>query len=138
MKLIVALLSGILFGAGLTIAQMVDPDKVLSFLDISGNWDPSLIFVMAAAFTVFSLSYWVLIKNRAVSLTGNPINIGSITIVNKQLIFGAAIFGLGWGMTGICPGPAVANITGGEPKMLAFVLVMIVGMKVSEWIKSKI
>ena len=117
---------------------MVDPNKVLSFLDIGGNWDPSLVFVMAAAFTVFSLAYWGLIKNRTVSLTGGPISIGSITIVNKQLIIGAAIFGLGWGMTGICPGPAVANISGGEPKILVFVVVMIIGMKVSEWFKGKI
>lgn len=137
MKLIVALLSGLIFGAGLTVAQMVDPNKVLNFLDLSGYWDPSLIFVMAAAFSVFSLAYWILIKNRAVSLTGGPINIGSITIVNKPLIIGSAIFGLGWGLTGICPGPAVANISGGEPKMLAFVVVMIVGMKASEYIKSK-
>lgn len=137
MKLFVALLSGILFGTGLTVAQMVDPNKVLNFLDISGNWDPSLAFVMAAAFSVFSLAYWVLIKNRTVSLTGGQISIGSITVVNKQLIVGAAIFGMGWGMTGICPGPAIANISGGEPKILTFVVVMIIGMKVSEFIKSK-
>ena len=138
MKLLVALISGILFGFGLTVAQMVDPNKVLNFLNISGDWDPSLIFVMAAAVVVFSLAFWTLIKNRAVSLTGDLISIGSITVVNKQLIIGAAIFGLGWGLTGICPGPAVANITGGEPKILTFVVVMIIGMKVSEWIRGKI
>ncbi len=138
MKLLVALISGVLFGFGLTVAQMVNPNKVLNFLNISGDWDPSLIFVMAAAVAVFSLAFWTLIKNRTVSLTGDLISIGSITVVNKQLIIGAAIFGLGWGLTGICPGPAVANITGGEPKILAFVVVMIIGMKVSEWIKSKI
>ena len=138
MKLLVAILSGILFGAGLTVAQMVDPNKVLSFLDISGDWDPGLGFVMAAAFSVFSLAYWILIKKRTISLTGGPIGISSKAIVNKQLIIGAAIFGLGWGVTGICPGPAIANISGGEPKMLVFVLVMIFGMKVSAWIKGKI
>jgi len=138
MKLLVALISGLLFGAGLTIAQMVDPNKVLNFLNITGNWDASLIFVMAAAFSVFSLAYWILIKNRTVSLTGGPISMGSITIVNKPLIFGAAVFGLGWGLTGICPGPAIANISGGEPKMLVFVFVMVIGMKASEWIKNKI
>jgi len=138
MKLIVALVSGLLFGMGLTIAQMVDPNKVLNFLDVTGNWDPSLLFVMAAAFSVFSLFYWLLIKNRSVSLTGVPISIGRITVVNKPLIFGAAIFGLGWGLTGVCPGPAVANISAGEPKMLVFVVVMILGMKTSEWVKTRI
>ena len=138
MKLIVALVSGLLFGAGLTIAQMVDPNKVLNFLDITGNWDPSLIFVMGGAITVFGLGYWTMIKNRTVSLTGNSIDIGSITIVNKPLIIGAVIFGLGWGLTGICPGPAIANISGGEPKILVFIVVMIIGMKTSEWVKNKI
>jgi len=138
MKLIVALISGLLFGIGLTVAQMVDPNKVLNFLDITGNWDASLLFVMAAAFSIFSLIYWLLIKKRSISLTGVPISIGKITVVNKRLIFGAAIFGLGWGLTGICPGPAVANISGLEPKMLVFVLVMIFGMKTSEWLKSRI
>ena len=92
---------------------------------------------MAAAFSVFSLAYWLLISKRQVSLTGVPISIGKITQVNKPLIIGAALFGLGWGTTGICPGPAIANISGGEPKMLVFVVVMIVGMKASEWVKSR-
>ena len=138
MKLIVALVSGLLFGIGLTVSQMVDPNKIFGFLDITGNWDASLLFVMAAAFSVFSVIYWFLIKKRSVSLTGVPIGIGRITAVNKPLIFGATIFGLGWGLTGICPGPAIANISGFEPKMLVFVVVMIVGMKASEWLKSRV
>ncbi len=137
MKLLVAMISGILFGMGLTISQMVDPNKVTSFLDITGGWDPSLIFVMAAAFGIFSLGYWYLISHRTHALTGGSISLGSITVVNKPLIVGGAIFGLGWGLTGICPGPAVANLGGGEPKMLVFVLVMVLGMKVSEWIRQK-
>ena len=137
MKFLIALTSGLLFGLGLTIAQMVDPNKVLNFLNLFGNWDASLLFVMAAAFSVFSLAYWFFIKKRTISLTGVPIRIGTITHINKQLIFGAAIFGLGWGLTGICPGPAVANISGGEPKMLAFVVVMVLGMKSSEWVKAR-
>jgi len=137
MKQLVALISGLIFGVGLTVSQMVDPNKVINFLDVTGNWDGSLLFVMGAATTLFSVAYWLLIKKRTVSLSGNPINIPSITRVNRQLIIGACTFGLGWGLTGICPGPAIANITGGEPKILVFVVVMVIGMKSSEWLKSR-
>jgi len=137
MRLVVALLSGLIFGIGLTVSQMVDPNKVLNFLNITGNWDASLAFVMASAMGVFSLVYWLFIKNRTVSLNGSPIQIPSITAVNKQLVIGASIFGLGWGLTGICPGPAIANLTGGEPKILVFIVVMVIGMKTSEWLKTK-
>jgi len=136
MKRIVALISGLIFGAGLSVSQMVDPSKVLNFLDVTGNWDASLIFVMAAAISVFSVAYWLLIKKRTVSLSGNPISAPSITAVNRQLIIGASIFGLGWGLTGICPGPAIANITGGEPKIFVFIALMVIGMKASEWFKK--
>jgi len=137
MKRLVALIAGLIFGVGLTVSQMVDPNKVLNFLDITGNWDGSLIFVMAAATIVFSTAYWLLINKRTVSLSGNPISLPNITGVNRQLIIGATIFGLGWGLTGVCPGPVIANITGGEPKIFAFIVVMVIGMKASEWVKSK-
>ena len=137
MKFVVALIAGLLFGAGLTIAQMVDPNKVLNFLDITGSWDPSLLFVMAGAFTVFSLGYLLLIRKRMTSIFGGLISVPVSTMINKRLIVGALIFGLGWGISGICPGPAVANISGGEPKIWAFVVVMILGMRVSEWVKKR-
>ncbi len=138
MKLLVAFVSGLLFAIGLTVAEMVDPKRVLGYLDVSGDWDSTLLYVMGAAFVVFSSGYWLLVYKRAVSLTGNPILISAKSAVSKPLIVGAAIFGLGWGLTGICPGPALANISGGEPKMIIFVAVMILGMKTSEWLKPKL
>ncbi len=137
-KVIIALIAGALFGIGLTVSQMVDPNKVLNFLDISGNWDPSLLFVMAAALLVFGLTFWLVIKNRQISLTGNPISLSKNQIIDKKLIVGACLFGIGWGMSGICPGPAIANISGMEPKIGVFILVMFLGMKVSELAKTKI
>lgn len=138
LKRIIALISGLLFGIGLTVSQMVDPAKVLGFLDIFGAWDPSLLFVMGAAFLVFSISYWFLIRERSVSISGDPMNKGNSSPVSKQLIIGAIIFGIGWGMTGLCPGPVLANISSGDPKILVFVVVMLFGMKVSEWLKTRL
>lgn len=138
MRLIIALLAGLLFGIGLTISQMVNPDKVLSFLDVTGDWDASLLLVMGSAFCVFSLSFWLLIKKRRLSILGEPISLPTNKLINKPLVIGAVLFGLGWGISGICPGPAVANISGGEPKILTFIVVMIIGMRLSEWFKKRI
>jgi len=135
MKILIALVSGLLFGIGLTVAQMVNPLKVLSFLDVLGDWDGSLVIVMGAAFSVFSLSYWLIIHKRKLSMTGSPIASSNPAPVNKPLIFGAIIFGIGWGMTGLCPGPVIANLSGGSIKIVVFALVMLVGMKTSDWLK---
>ncbi|MCF6194337.1 MAG: YeeE/YedE family protein [Kangiellaceae bacterium] len=138
MKLVVAFISGLLFSIGLTVSQMVDPARVLGFLDITGAWDSRLLYVMGAAFAVFSAGYWLLVFRRTVSLSGNPILMSMHGLVDKQLVIGAVIFGVGWGLTGICPGPAIANLTGAEPKIFVFVAVMILGMKVSELVKGKL
>jgi len=136
-KILVALISGLLFGIGLTISQMVSPTKVLGFLDVFGHWDASLLYVMGAAFVVFSLSYWLIIHKRGVSFLGSPIASKNPAPVNKQLVIGAIIFGVGWGLTGLCPGPVLANLTGGEPKIIVFVAVMVIGMRAADWAKSR-
>ncbi|MDQ7048191.1 MAG: YeeE/YedE thiosulfate transporter family protein [Enterobacterales bacterium] len=137
MRILIALVSGLLFGIGLTVSQMVNPQKVLSFLDVFGDWDASLLVVMGAAFSVFSLSYWLFIHNRKLSLTGSPIASSNPAPINKQLIMGAVIFGVGWGMTGLCPGPVLANLSGGDIKIVVFALVMLLGMKTSDWVKAR-
>jgi uncharacterized membrane protein YedE/YeeE len=137
MKHLLALVSGLIFGAGLTVSQMVDPQKVLNFLDISGNWDPSLIFVMGAGLAVFGLAYFLVIKNRKTAIFGAAITLSNPAGINRPLLIGAAIFGLGWGISGICPGPAVANISGGDPKIAVFVVMMLVGMKASDFLKKR-
>lgn len=127
-RIIAALISGVLFGAGMIISGMVDPVKVTGFLDISGNWDPSLAFVMGGALAVFTPFYHLVIKKRKQAISGDKFSWTSNTTVDSTLISGAVIFGIGWGLAGFCPGPAVASIGGGSNIVLAFVLAMLVGI----------
>ena len=137
MKSFIALISGLLFGFGLTVSQMVDPNKVLNFLDIFGQWDASLIFVMVGALIVFATVYQFVITKREQALLGETISTLKNSKIDSRLILGAVFFGVGWGITGICPGPAIANLSGVEPKILAFVSLMVVGMQISEWCKRR-
>jgi len=106
---LVALLSGIIFGLGLAISQMLNPNKVLNFLDITGNWDPSLAFVMVGAIGVGILSFRFILK-RPAPLFADAFHVSLKSHVDKPLVIGSAIFGIGWGMTGYCPGPAFASL----------------------------
>ncbi len=135
-KLFIALFSGTLFGLGLMISQMVDPAKVISFLDVFGDWDPSMALVMIGALIIFGSVFWLLLKNKTHSFFGKAINTCRSNELTPKLYIGSAIFGIGWGITGICPGPAIANVTGGDIKIYVFILVMIIGMKTSEWVKK--
>jgi len=137
-KLFIALISGTLFGLGLMISQMVDPAKVISFLNVFGNWDPSMALVMIGALIVFGCGFWLFLSKRTHSYFGRAINICSSNELTPKLYIGSAIFGVGWGVTGICPGPAIANVTGGDIKIYVFILVMIIGMKTSEWVKKRL
>ena len=106
---LISLLCGIIFGIGLSLSQMINPNKVLNFLDITGNWDPTLIFVMMGALAVAFVSFrWVL--KRPAPLLAESFHISKNASLDKPLVLGAAIFGIGWGMSGYCPGPAVANL----------------------------
>jgi uncharacterized membrane protein YedE/YeeE len=106
---LIALLCGIIFGIGLSLSQMINPNKVLNFLDITGNWDPSLIFVMLGALAVAFFSFkWIL--KRPAPILAESFHISRKSSVDKTLILGGAIFGIGWGMSGYCPGPAVAGL----------------------------
>ena len=106
---LIALLCGIIFGIGLSLSQMINPNKVLNFLDITGNWDPSLIFVMLGALAVAFVSFKSILKRPAPILAEN-FHISKKSSIDKPLILGAAIFGIGWGMSGYCPGPAVTGL----------------------------
>lgn len=108
MKL-VALLAGVIFGLGLALSQMIDPNKVLNFLDISGDWDPSLAFVMMGALVVTIVTFRFILK-RPSPIFESSFHVSKQTVINRPLIVGAAVFGVGWGMTGYCPGPAVASL----------------------------
>lgn len=128
MPLIVsAFAAGLLFGLGLIVSQMVNPAKVLGFLDVFGNWDPSLAFVMGSAVVVSGLGY-LIAKRRGVPVLAPRLEIPSRRDLDPRLIGGAALFGIGWGLVGLCPGPALTAITFGSWQVLVFAAAMIAGM----------
>lgn len=124
---LIALVMGSLFGAGLYVAGMTNPAKVQGFLDITGAWDPSLIFVMAAGIPCAWIGY-VLMQKRGRTLTQQPLFQASVAVVDRRLLLGSALFGVGWGVGGLCPGPAVASLLLQPLTAGVFVLAMIAGM----------
>ncbi|MGJ8679291.1 DUF6691 family protein [Paraglaciecola sp.] len=129
MKYIIsAAISGLILGLGLVISGMVDPAKVIGFLDIFGQWDPTLAFVMAGGLSVYLPVYHLVIKPKGQTLFNQECQIPTNTKLDKKLIFGAILFGIGWGISGICPGPAIVNVSGGQIGILGFVLSMLIGM----------
>lgn len=132
MNILSALISGLIFGFGLIISGMANPVKVQNFLDLFGTWDPSLAFVMGGAIIVTAPGYWLL-KKRETPLFANTFQFPARTDFDKNLIMGASIFGIGWGLGGFCPGPALTALTMGNINTLIFVIAMIVGMLVAQW-----
>lgn len=121
------LVAGLLFGAGLLISGMINPAKVIGFLDLAGNWDPSLAFVMLGGVTVTAIGY------RTVFRRGQPMFEPRFTLptrndIDPSLLLGASLFGIGWGLGGYCPGPALAGLGFGSPETLVFVAAMLLGM----------
>lgn len=126
MERLLALLSGLVFGVGLIIAGMVDPAKVLGFLDLAGAWDPSLALVMGGAIAVGVPTFW-LSKRRTTSACGNPMQAPSQTAITPRLIIGSLMFGAGWGLAGLCPGPALVTAATGNLSAILFVMAMLTG-----------
>lgn len=125
MGLIAALAAGLVFGAGLILSGMADPAKVLNFLDLAGTWDPSLAFVMGGAIAVAAPGFW-LVQRRSAPLADRAFHVPPRDApVDRRLIAGAAIFGIGWGLAGFCPGPALLSLPLGAPATLAFVAAMV-------------
>lgn len=122
-----ALVSGALFGIGLTVSRMIDPSRVIGFLDVAGVWDPTLAFVMAGALAVF-IPAFAFIRKREKTLTGLPMDLPGTKDIDKPLVVGAVLFGIGWGLGGFCPGPGIAALAFGLTKPMVFVGAMIVGM----------
>jgi uncharacterized membrane protein YedE/YeeE len=122
-----SLLAGMVFGLGLIVSGMANPAKVLDFLDLAGNWDPSLAFVMAGAIAVGAVAFAVA-NRRAVSFLGAEMQLPSARHIDRRLVAGSVLFGTGWGVAGFCPGPALVSVGMGEIKALVFVAAMLVGM----------
>ncbi len=132
LRTVIAGLSGFVFGLGLLLSGMTNPARVLAFLDVAGNWNPSLAFVMGGAILVAAPAF-ALARRRRTTLLGEPITLPNRFGVDARLTGGAVLFGVGWGLTGICPGPAILLFTTLRPGALLFFVAMLVGMATANW-----
>ncbi|MDQ3926432.1 MAG: YeeE/YedE family protein [Actinomycetota bacterium] len=133
LRMLVALFSGTLFGLGLTVSGMVDPWKVIGFLDVAGDWDPTLAVVMGGALLV-AIPALRLILKRPSPVLEDEFEVPTKKELDASLLGGAALFGVGWGLSGFCPGPAVTALASGLTPVFAFFAAMIVGMTLYKWI----
>jgi uncharacterized membrane protein YedE/YeeE len=133
MATVFAFAAGLVFGLGLIVAGMVNPAKILGFLDIGGTWDPSLALVMVGAIAV-GLVAFALARRRTMSALGMPMQLPSQRSVDARLVGGSLVFGIGWGLAGFCPGPAIVALGAGYAKGAVFVVAMLLGMGAFELI----
>ena len=136
MFVLTSMLSGLVFGLGLIISGMANPAKVLGFLDLAGAWDPSLALVMAGAIAVGFFAF-LIAKRRTLSLIGAEMKLPTATHIDKRLVAGGTLFGMGWGIAGFCPGPGLVALGMGEPKALVFVAAMLAGMIVFQLLEKR-
>lgn len=134
MVIAASLLAGLIFGLGLIVSGMANPAKVLGFLDVAGNWDPSLAFVMGGAIAIGLLAFAVA-GRRTSSLLGQEMRLPTARRIDQRLVAGSLLFGIGWGMAGFCPGPGLVSLGTGELKGVVFVAAMLAGMAVFELIE---
>ena len=132
-RMIVALPAGTLFGLGLAVSGMMNPAKVIGFLDVAGDWDPTLIFVMGGALLI-TVPAFRLILNRQRPILADGFALPTKSAPDARLLGGAALFGVGWGLSGFCPGPAVAALVTGLTPVFAFVAAMMAGMTLYAWV----
>jgi uncharacterized protein len=137
MPFIISLISGVLFGVGLVVSGMSNPAKVLNFLDVFGTWDPSLAFVMAGALLVTAIGYRLAWRYPKPVLADN-FDLPLSQRIDNRLLIGAATFGIGWGLSGFCPGPAVTSLALLAPGTLVFVPTMLVGMWIARSLTSRL
>ncbi len=131
-----SLLTGLVFGLGLIVSGMANPAKVLGFLDVGGAWDPSLALVMAGAIAVGFVAFRFM-KNRTLSLMGAEMKLPTASRIDRRLVMGSALFGIGWGIAGFCPGPGLVALGMGDTKALVFVAAMLLGMVVFELLELR-
>ena len=131
-RMLVALLAGVLFGLGLAVSGMVNPAKVIGFLDIAGNWDPTLAFVMGGALLVTIPAFRLILK-RPRPVLADDFALPTKSALDARLFGGAALFGVGWGLSGFCPGPAVTALATGLTPVFVFVAATVAGMALYQW-----
>ena len=136
MNRLIEFLVGLLFGLGLILSGMTDPAKIIGFLDVFGTWDPSLAFVMMGAIAVGFVAF-AIAKKRTTTILGGALRLPTASHIDKRLIIGSTIFGIGWGLAGFCPGPALVSMASGQIQALWFVSAMVVGMLAFEALERK-
>lgn len=137
LKNIIGLVAGLLFGLGLLISGMTNPAKVQGFLDVFGAWDISLALVMGGGLMVAIVGVQ-LAKRQGSSWIGTPIEMPNNTTINKKLLIGAILFGIGWGLVGICPGPGIVLLGTGQWQAYVFIPAMVIGMLIYQWLEPKL
>jgi len=134
-RIAVALIAGSLFGVGLALSGMADPKRVRSFLDLFGDWDPTLAFVMAGAMIPMAIA-WLIQRRLGKPFVDAQFSLPATTTIDRPLAIGAVLFGMGWGVAGLCPGPALANLGLASFAVLPFVIAMFVGMAVHRFLPT--
>ena len=134
----VAMLCGLVFAAGLGLSGMTKPAKVVGFLDFFGAWDPSLALVMVGAIGVNAAVYWGVVRKRGQPILAEKFHFAKQTVVDRRLVLGSAIFGIGWGLGGYCPGPAVVSLMSGGLSAAAFVAAMLAGMWILHAVEGRL
>ena len=137
LSIFVSLIVGCIFGIGLAFGGMLDPSKVVGFLDIFGVWDPSLAFVMMGGIMVNAAGYLLLIRGKKPIFT-EKFHLPDNIFIDRRLVVGSAIFGVGWGLAGLCPGPVVASLFLNSNSIVPFLLIMLVGLKIGSLVKAKL
>lgn len=132
MRRLTEFLIGLLFGLGLILSGMSDPGKVLGFLDLAGAWDPSLLFVMGGAIAVSVLAF-AFARRRTHAFLGDAMQLPTAADVDRRLVVGSLVFGVGWGLVGFCPGPAVVALGAGHWQALVFTVAMLAGLALHQW-----
>lgn len=135
MQYVIAIIAGLLFGAGLAASDMNNPERVQGFLDLFGNWDPSLMFVMVGALLLALPAFQIILHKRSSPILAKRFYLPTNIKIDKDLILGAVLFGMGWAIVGYCPGPAIAALAYGYTDAVIFVIAMMVGAKVHQWQK---
>ena len=135
--LLCALLCGVLFGAGLVVSDMINPARVLAFLDVAGAWDPALAFVMGGALIPSAAAY-LYRRKLDKPLLESRFHVPTSLAIDSRLIAGAVVFGLGWGLVGLCPGPAIAALVSGKWQAVVFVIAMVIGMAAYRFMPARL
>lgn len=131
----VTLVGGMLFGFGLMLSQMAHPQKVLAFLNLLGDWDFSLMLVMAGAMMVYASGYWLFAVKKGKPYFCDKFHYPTRVDIDSRLLIGASLFGVGWGIAGICPGPSLVNLISGDTNLYVFVVTMLVGLLIGGSLK---